>query len=189
MSNIPTLLIGARLLLAAPLWALALLDMQRALAVGLVLALLTDVLDGQVARWLGQSDTATDRLDSLADRVLVVSVLAWLLLLHPAIVRDHLWLWLGGLLLLACSWLVGLVRWGRVSALHLYSARLGGVAQALFVLHTFWSGAYSRPLLYAAAALWYVAVAEEILVQLTRANVDGSTRSAFPLPPAGRRRR
>jgi phosphatidylglycerophosphate synthase len=186
--SIPTLLIGARLLLAAPLWALALLGMQRALAAGLALALLTDVLDGRVARWLGQDGAANARLDSLADRVLVVSALAWLLLLHPAVVRDHLWLWLGGLLLLACSWLVGLVRWGRVGALHLHSARLGGAAQGLFVLHTFWSGAYSPTLLYAAGALWYLAAAEEILVQLTRAHVDDTTRSAFPLPRAGRRR-
>jgi phosphatidylglycerophosphate synthase len=180
--RISTLLILARLLLTAPLWVLALLDMQRALAVGLALAALIDALDGSVARWLGQSDAANSRLDSLADRVQVISVLAWLLLLHPAVARDHLWLWLGGLLLIACSWLVGLVRWGRVSALHLYSGRVAGALQALFVLHAFWSGAYSPPLLYAAAALWYLAAAEEIVVQLTRDHVDGTTRSALPLP-------
>lgn len=177
MNNIPTILIGLRLLLVAPLWAFALLDMQRALALGLALALITDVLDGQAGRWLGQNSELTSRLDSLADKVLAVSVLAWLLLLHPAVVREHPVLSLGALLLALLSWLAGLARHGRVAGLHLVSAKVAGAAQAAFVLHTFWAGAYSQPLFYLAAGLWWLAAVEEIAVQLTHAHVGGGTRS------------
>src|SRR5262245_59241167 len=132
LKRLPLLLSGLRLLLVPLLWGLALADMQRALAVGLVVALLTDVLDGQAGRWLGHSSETESRFDSLADKVLTLSVLAWLLLLHPAILREQLILSLAALLLGAASWLTGLLRFGRVTGLHLRSAKIAGVAQALF---------------------------------------------------------
>ncbi len=166
LRRLPTLLVGARLLAALPLWALALANMQRALAVGLAVALLTDLIDGPAARWLGQSDAAMSRFDSLADKVIALSVLAWLLLLHPAIVREQAALSLAALLLGLASWLTGLLRLGRVTGLHLPVARAAGVAQAVFVLHTFWSGAYSPALFVIAAGLWCVAAAAEIVAQM-----------------------
>lgn len=179
VQRLPLMLMLLRLLLVPPLWVLALLNMQRALAVGLLVALLTDILDGQAARWLGQSSEAGSRLDSLADKVLTLSVLAWLLLLHPAILLAYPLLALAVLLLALASWLVGLLRFGRVTGLHLRLAKLAGVAQGLFVLHTFWSGAPSSALLFLAAGLWCLAAVEEIVVQFTHAQVDGATRSAW----------
>jgi CDP-diacylglycerol--glycerol-3-phosphate 3-phosphatidyltransferase len=166
LRHLPAALTGARLLLAIPLWGLALANRQRALAVGLVLALLTDVLDGPAARWLGQSSEAGARFDSLADKVLTLSVLAWLLLLHPAIMRDAPTLGLAALLLGLASWLIGLLQLGRVTGLHLRVAQAAGAAQALFVLHTFWGGAYSPALFRLAASLWCLAAAAEIIAQL-----------------------
>ena len=77
--------------------------------------------------------------------------------------------------------MLGLLRFGQVTGLHLRSAKIAGVAQALFVLHTFWNGIYSPLLLYVAAVLWCLAAVEEIIVQLTHQQIDGSIRSAFPL--------
>lgn len=169
LRRLPAVLMWARLLAALPLWALALAGMQRMLAVGLALALLTDLLDGPAARWLGQSDEAGARLDSLADKVLVLSALAWLLLLHPAILREQAALGLAALLLGLASWLTGMLRHGEVPWLHLWVARAGGVAQAVFVLHTFWSGAYSPALFALAAGLWCLAATAEIVAQLRAA--------------------
>jgi len=183
LRRLPALLIGLRLLLVAPLWGLALAGMERALAIGIALAVLTDVADGPAARWLGPGSGGGARLDSLADKVLTLSVLAWLLLLHPAILAEHPAVCLAALLLAAGSWLAGLLRFGRVSALHLYSGRAAGLAQAAFVLHTFWAGAYSPPLFALAAGLWCLAAAEEIAVQLIHPRVDGGTRALLPLPP------
>lgn len=181
LRRLPAALVATRLLLVAPLWGLALAGRGRALAVGLLIAALTDLLDGMAARRLGVNSEGLSRFDSLADKVLTLSVLAWLLLLHPAIVADHPALAIAALLLAAASWLTGLLRHGRVTGLHLRSGKLAGAAQALFVVHTFWAGAYSPPLFSLAAGLWCLAAAEEILAQLTRPHVDGSTASALPL--------
>jgi phosphatidylglycerophosphate synthase len=180
LRRLPLLLVNLRLLLVPPLWALALAGMQRALAVGLLVAVLTDMLDGMAARRLGQSSEALARFDSLADKVLTLSVLAWLLLLHPAILAENAALALVALLLAVASWLAGLLRHGRVTGLHLRLARFAGLIQAIFVLHTFWQGAYSPLLFTLAAGLWCLAAAEELLVQLTHRHVDGATRSALP---------
>lgn len=180
MRRLPTMLTGLRLLLAAPLWALALANLQRALAIGLVVALVTDLLDGPLARRLGVSSAAGARLDSLADKVLTLSVLAWLLLLHPAIVREHPALALAVCATGLASWLAGLLRHGRVTGLHLRLAAVAGGAQGLFVLHTFWSGAYSVGLLYLAGGLWCAAAAAELVVQLRGGPLDGSASTAAP---------
>ncbi|MFV9506356.1 MAG: CDP-alcohol phosphatidyltransferase family protein [Oscillochloridaceae bacterium umkhey_bin13] len=165
MRHVPKALSLARLILAVVLWLPALLGLQRLLALGILVALLTDWLDGLAARHLGVGDEAFSRFDSLADKVLALSVLAWLLLLHPAILFHHPLLALAVLLLGLGSWLTGLIRQGRVTGLHLPSAKLAGLSQAGFVLHTFWQGAYSPLLLYLAGGLWCLAALHEIRVQ------------------------
>jgi hypothetical protein len=85
------------------------------------------------------------------------------------------------LLLAVSSWLVGLVKHGRITGLHLRLARIAGLVQALFVLHTFWQGQHSPLLFNLAAVLWCLAAAEEIAVQLFRRRIDGSIRSILPL--------
>lgn len=181
LNHLPMLITSLRLIVLPLLWAFALAGMQRALAIGLLFAILTDVLDGQAGRWLGHASEAESRFDSLADKVLTLSVLAWLLLLHPTIISNHPRLSLAVLLLAVASWLTGLLRFGQVTGLHLRSAKIAGVAQGLFVLHTFWNSTYNSLLLYGAAALWCLAAVEEIIVQLTHQQIDGSIRSAFPL--------
>ena len=180
--QLPRLLIGTRVVLLLPLWVLALNGMQRALAIGLLIAVTTDILDGMAARRLGQDgDERLAHLDSLADKLLTLSVLAWLMLLHPNLIRDHAPLALTALLLALSSWLVGLIKHGRVTGLHLRLAQVAGLVQALFVLHTFWQGSYSPLFFNLAAGLWCLAAAEEIAVQLIRRRIDGSIRSLLPL--------
>jgi cardiolipin synthase (CMP-forming) len=182
LRTLPAQLALSRLLAVPILWIFALRDMQTALAIGLVLALITDVLDGQAARWLKQNSELLSRLDGLVDKVLTVSVIGWLVILKPEIFRQHTLLVGVAVVLGLLSWGIGLFKFGRPTALHLYSGRVGGVVQAAFALHAFLSGggAYSTWLLYAAIALWCLAALEEIVVQLRYDYVDGSIRSILP---------
>ena len=168
--QLPRLLIATRVVLLLPLWVLALNGMQRALAIGLLIAVTTDILDGMAARRLGQDgDERLAHLDSLADK------------LHPNLISDQAPLALTALLLALSSWLIGLIKHGRVTGLHLRLAQVAGLVQALFVLHTFWQGSYSPLFFNLAAGLWCLAAAEEIAIQLIRRRIDGSLRSLLPL--------
>ena len=134
------------------------------------------------AGW-ARSPTAAPPSNSLADKALSVSVVAWLALLFPGIWRDQpLAVAAVGAALLGAG-LLGWRRFGRVPPLHLLSGRLGGACQALFTLHAFWSGAYSRPLLALALGAGALAALEEVVVLLGHPQPDQHIRSAL-LPPA-----
>lgn len=178
--TLPVQLTALRLLLVPPMWVLALRDQQFALGVVLLIALLTDVLDGQAARWLDQSSAFSSRFDSLADRVLTISVIVWLVMLKRNIFLAHPLLSIIALVAWLLSQVIGLVRFGSFSGLHLTLAKLAGAVQALFVLHAFLSGSSSELLFYTAVGLWIIAALEEIAVQLTHDQVDGSIRSIVP---------
>lgn len=181
LRTLPNQLTALRLLLVPLLWALALRDQPRWVGVGLVLALLTDALDGPIARRRGEATAWGAVFDSLADKLLSVSVVGWLALLRPAIFTAHPRLILLAALCFAASLLVGLLKWGRPAPLHLLSAQLGGGVQALFVLHALLSDGYSRPLLYAALGLLILAALEEIAVQLAVPRPDARIRSILAL--------
>lgn len=184
----PNQLTALRLLLIPGLWAMALLDQPWLVGLGLVLALLTDVLDGLLARWLKQTSPFGAAFDSLADKALTLSVVGWLALLRPELFRER-WLWLviaaGSF---AASLLTGWIKFGRPVPLHLYSARLGGFVQAVFVLHALLADCYSPLLLAAALSLGTLAALEEIAVQLTHTQPDARIRSIVPLPRRGNAR-
>ena len=168
-----------RLGLLPVLWALALARQPVWLAAGLAVAVLSDVLDGRLARrWPRFAD---GRLDGLADKLLTGSVAVWLVLLRPAIFNEHPWLLLATTVTYAADMLYGWFKFKRVPGLHLYLGQVGGALQALFVLHALLSGGYSPLLLYLALGVFIVATGEELAILITHSQVDEEqVRSIVP---------
>ena len=175
----PNPLTALRLGLLPVLWALALARQPVWLAAGLAIALLSDVLDGRLARrWPRFAD---GRLDGLADKLLTLSVAVWLVLLRPAIFREHPWLLLATTLTYAADLLYGWRKFKRVPGLHLHLGKVGCALQALFVLHALLSGGYSPVLLYLALGVFILAAAEELAILITHDEVDEEkVRSIVP---------
>jgi len=122
-TSIPNLLTGARLALIPVLWGFALAGAAATVGAGMVVAWLTDALDGFLARrWRAESAWGS-RFDSIADLLMFASGIAWLALLRPEFVRMYalplaLWLGIGTL-----AYTVGWIRLRRVADVHLYSAK------------------------------------------------------------------
>lgn len=168
-----------RLALLPGLWALALTGHASALGVGLAAAALTDVLDGRLAK--SHPRYAAGDLDALADKALAFSVAGWLALLRPGLWRAHPALLLTAAAVYGAMLLYGRLKFGQVSTLHLHSGRVGGVLQAVFVLHALFSGGYSALLLYLAVGSFIVAAAEELLILITHSTLDPeAVRSIVP---------
>jgi len=176
---LPNPLTALRLLLLPALWALALARQPAWLAAGLAAAVLTDVLDGRLARrWPRFAD---GRLDALADKLLTCSVALWLVLLRPQIFSEHPWLLLATTLVYAADLTYGWLKFQRVPGLHLHLGRLGGALQAIFVLHALLSGGYSPLLIYLALGVFILAAAEELAILITHREVDEEkVRSIVP---------
>ena len=83
-------LTATRLLLVLLIWPLALGGQGRLLGLALIVAALTDALDGYLARRLGVVSASGARLDAIADTALLVSAAAWLELLHPRLIPDNI---------------------------------------------------------------------------------------------------
>jgi phosphatidylglycerophosphate synthase len=177
--SLPNPFTALRLLLVPALWLLALAREEAWLGVGLALAALTDVLDGRLARRYPRFKDG--RFDSVADKVLTFSVVVWLVLLRPELFRQHPGLMLTAAAVYAAALLVGWFKFRRVSGLHTHLGKLGGLVQAVFVVHAFVFGSYSPALLYMALGLFILASAEELLILLTHAAVDEeAVRSIVP---------
>lgn len=161
-----------RLVAIPVLWALAYLEMSVHLGVGLALAGLTDVLDGPVARRTGRSSRYGSQLDSMADILLMGSIVVWMAWLHPVFFRDNVvalvaWLGIGTVALVAT-----MVRFGRLGNLHLYSAKTAGVVAYLFAVWLFITGGYHPAFFRVTVGLAILGATETLLVALTHDAVD-----------------
>jgi len=182
---VPNALSLTRLLLIPILWWVTFSGRSWLVGLGLVLAGLTDFLDGYLARRLGRQSARGARLDSLADNLLLLSALAWLQLLQPQILRDNTTLIAITFAIYAASLATGLIKFHHLGNLHLYSSKVAGGFLYAFAVLTLLEGRYEPLLLAAAAGAFIVSSAETLAAQLLVSAMDENVGSILLL----RRRR
>jgi len=145
----------------------------------LALALLTDIADGKIARWLGQTSLLGARLDSWGDLLLYLALPVCGVLLRPEFVRAEATWFAVAVASAFVPVALGLVRFGRLTSYHTRGAKaaaylLGGSTLAAF------AGGPGWPFRIATAA-FVCAEAEEIAITLVlpcwRANVRSLTHA------------
>lgn len=127
---VPNALSLLRIALAAGLLPAALLGRRDLFWAGLVAALLSDALDGFVARRLHASSDLGRRLDSIGDYVLLLALLPALVLLWPALMRREAgWFAVAVAAYFApTAW--SLLRWRRLPGLHTWASKALAVFMA-----------------------------------------------------------
>ncbi|MBD2741516.1 CDP-alcohol phosphatidyltransferase family protein [Coleofasciculus sp. FACHB-1120] len=94
---------------------------------GFVLAFLSDIFDGVIARRIGVSTASLRQADSLADvcLYLCIGISAWLV--HPDVITEFS-IPLSLIILMQLIWLVvNLAKYGKPASYHTYSAKTWGV--------------------------------------------------------------
>jgi CDP-diacylglycerol--glycerol-3-phosphate 3-phosphatidyltransferase len=159
--HLPNALSIARIVASPVLVALAATGLEPAFTWVLVPALLSDIVDGLVARVFRLQSQLGALLDSVADTLLLVASLYGIWVFHPAVVADH---GLAGLLLVG-AWLVenaaALLRYGRLSSFHTYLSKVAGYLLGIFVGSLFVFG-FQPWLLYLAVGVSLVGNCEEL---------------------------
>lgn len=126
---LPWILVWFRLLMGFVLLADA-LDGSTAwpFVLGLGAAILSDILDGMLARRIGVATVALRRADSWVDAAffVLVALAAWLA--HRPVLLAHAGLVALMLALFVLSQLPSLIKFGRAAAFHSYSAKAMGLA-------------------------------------------------------------
>ena len=134
MRHLPNLLSAARIACFPVLLLLAGQGREQAFTWLLLAALLSDILDGQIARRCGFTSSRGAMLDSIADALTTGATAFGLWRLRPDFVQEYghfvllvLGLWV--LEMAASFW-----RYGQLSSFHTYAIRAGAYALGIFVM-------------------------------------------------------
>ena len=161
--HIPNALSLGRMLVAPVLIGLALAHYERAFAALLIAALLTDILDGWIARRFQLQSQFGAMLDSIGDVTTLIAAAVGIAVFHTDVWREHslaIGLVLGGWLFES---VLALLRYGRLSSFHTFASKAAGYALGIFVAVLFTFG-FIAPLFYAAVTLSLLSVLEELLL-------------------------
>lgn len=163
-SHLPNWFTGTRILLAPGALTAALAG-SRPWFVGLLAAgLLTDAIDGYLARRLRAESDFGRKLDSAADYATMLIGIAGIALLWPDIMRRELPWVIAALAAFFAVIVYGFVRLGRAPCYHTWAAKAFAVACALSLVPLL-AGWTARPF-HVAIALQVLAGAEELAIAL-----------------------
>ncbi len=176
--TLPNSITFSRAALLPALWYFLLLGRRSAAGVILLIAAMTDVLDGYAARRLQQETRFGAAFDSLADYAVGITILLWFPVLFPGVLRAFLLPVLIILLLLAAVWVTSFLRFKAFPAYHLWSGKAVMVLFYVFIVHALLFG-YAQVLLYAVLVAAIVTATEQLLLVCTSDHIDQQRRSYF----------
>ncbi len=163
--NVPNLISLYRLLVFPVILFMALTGRENGFVVLLCISLVSDVLDGNIARLFKLQTNFGAALDNLADIFTYAMALLGLFVFKWTDIEPHAWilyLFLGVFIL---SYIIAFYRFGKIPGLHLYSAVSAGYIQSIFFFVLFVFGFYTW--MYFLAIAWgVIAYMEKILVLL-----------------------
>ena len=163
--NVPNLISLYRLLIFPVILYLALTGSEQWYVILLCISLISDVLDGNIARIFKLQTNFGAALDNLADICTYAMALLGLFLFKWAEIEPHAWILYLFLAVFLLSYLVSFYRFGKIPGLHLYSAVLAGYIQSIFFFVLFVFGFY--PWMYYLSVGWgALAYIEKIFVLL-----------------------
>jgi cardiolipin synthase len=160
LRHLPNAISAARIAAAPVLLVLALADRQSAYTWVLVPALLSDILDGWLARaWHFESKRGA-QLDSIADTLLWFVSLYGIWVFHREVVTENAALCTAVIVCWVLEDLVALVRYRRLSSFHTYLSKVAGYLLGLYIGVLFVFG-HSPWMLYLASGLSIAGNVEE----------------------------
>lgn len=162
-SNVPNAISIARLA-AAPFLLGAVLTRHQTYFQWLLLAcLLSDILDGWIARTFNLRSRLGASLDSAADMLVQIIGIGGLWIFQKETVLAHRAALLTVVSLYLAEVLIALLRYGRISSFHTILVRVAAYAQGVFVISLFFWG-YAGWIFYGAMGLSILASSEELVI-------------------------
>jgi len=136
VETVPNRITLIRLCLIPVLWLFFFLRMPLFIGVGLIVAYVTDKVDGLLARLLNQKSQFGDRMDSFTDHVLFPSIVVWLVVLRPAVYSINRVLGILTVCIYIAAIAIGLAKAARFGGVHLLFAKLLGLVGYAFAVVT-----------------------------------------------------
>ncbi|XLS29510.1 CDP-alcohol phosphatidyltransferase family protein [Flavobacteriaceae bacterium M23B6Z8] len=164
-ANVPNALSLYRLLSFPFILYVALKNYESLFAVLLIINLITDILDGLIARVFKLETDFGARLDSIADFGTYILAITGIFIFKHEDFQPHWWSFGCFLSLFIISHLLALLKFKRFPCLHLYSWKIGGYIQGFFFFVLF-ANRFYEPFYYLMVIWGILAFSEHILIQL-----------------------
>jgi CDP-diacylglycerol--glycerol-3-phosphate 3-phosphatidyltransferase len=161
--NVPNFISLYRLLIFPVILFLALTGRENGFVILLCISLVSDVLDGNIARFFKLQTNFGAALDNLADICTYAMALLGLFIFKWTEIEPHAWILYIFLGVFVLSYIIAFARFGKIPGLHLYSAVSAGYIQSAFFFVLFVFGFYAW-MYYLAVGWGVIAYTEKILV-------------------------
>ncbi|MCD7899045.1 MAG: CDP-alcohol phosphatidyltransferase family protein [Bacteroides sp.] len=176
--NIPNLLSFYRILVFPYILYLAITEQENLFAIFLVINLLTDILDGFIARRFNMQTEFGARLDSAADIGTYILAIAGIFIFKAEDFRPHLISFYIFIFLLLAAYILSLIRFGRFPSLHLYSWKIGGYIQGGFFCVLFLFG--FNTVFYYFMIIWGIlAFCEHMVIQFLLTDMQSNAKGLY----------
>jgi Phosphatidylglycerophosphate synthase len=176
--TIPNFLSLYRLLLFPYILYLGISRQEQLFAILLTINLITDVLDGLIARTFNMQTELGARLDSIADFSTYIAAIAGVFFFKASDFHLHLVSFYFFIFLLCFAHILSLIKFGRLPSLHLYSWKIGGYIQGAFFITLFLFGFYL--VFYYIMIVWGIlAFCEHIIIQLIIKKMPSNAKGLY----------
>lgn len=174
--TIPNLITSYRLLAVPLILYFIFTGNEKMFAIFLIISLLTDILDGVIARLFHMETEIGAKLDSFADNFNYLLAFTGMIVFKMDDLRPHLpsfYLFIGMMVLTV---IVSLIKFRKFPSFHLYITKIGGYIQGAFIIVLFTLGFYA-PFYYFVIIWAIIGAIEHIVIQMVipemRSNVKG----------------
>ncbi len=174
--TIPNLITLYRLLVFPLILYFAIAGKEALFTIFLVISLLSDALDGFIARLLKSETEIGARLDSFADNLNYLLVFTGIFVFKLEDFIPHkvsLLIFIG---ILMFTVILSLIKFGKFPSFHLYITKVGGYVQGAFFICLFTIG-FIEPFYYLVIIWGILGAVEHIIIQMMipemRSNVKG----------------
>ncbi len=176
--TIPNILSAYRIITFPLILFLALNKHENLFVILLIVNLITDILDGFIARTFSMQTEFGARLDSIADIGTYILAIIGIFMFKANEFKPHLESFYVFIFLFLSANLLSLVKFKRLPSLHLYSWKIGGYIQGLFFFILFVFGFY--PSFYYFMIIWGIlSFLEHICIQLLINRMQSNLKGLF----------
>lgn len=166
-------------LLAFPfvLW-LEIAGKEQLFAIFLIVNLITDVLDGFIARTFKCETELGARLDSLADIGTYILAITGIFTFKYAEIEPHMFVFIMFVSLFFITDIVALIKFRKFSSFHLYSWKIGGYLQGGFFIALFSIGFYDH-FFYFVMGWGILAFIEHLVIQMILTEMKSNVKGLY----------
>ena len=174
--TIPNLITLYRLLMVPVILYFAISGREKLFAVFLVINLISDIIDGYIARRFKMESEIGAKLDSFADNFNYVLAIIGFFIFKMDDLRPHLVSLIIFISMLLLTVIVPLIKFGKFPSFHLYVTKIGGYIQGAFFICLFTVG-FITPFYYF-MIIWGMlgaveCIAIDMVIPEMRSNIKG----------------